>query len=72
MTSEQENAIRTSCRQCTEEIRKAMHIKPKPNWNATVPPIIKRHHKKVAPLGVTLLEFVVITGRMNGRYGVES
>lgn len=49
MTSEQENAIRTSCRQCTEEIRKAMRIKPKPNWNATVPPIIKKHHQKIPP-----------------------
>jgi hypothetical protein len=33
---------------------------------------IKKHHQQIAPLGVSLLEFVVKTGRLNGRYGVES
>jgi hypothetical protein len=46
--------------------------KPKPQWDATVKPIIKKHHQQIAPLGVSLLEFVVKTGRLNGRYGVES
>ncbi|MEG6244794.1 hypothetical protein UXP92_00760 [Enterobacter hormaechei] len=71
MTPANENAIRTACRRCTEEIQQAMRKKPKPNWNETVPPIINKHHKKVAALGVSLLEFVVKTGRLNGRFGAE-
>lgn len=71
MTPEQENACRAACRRCTEEIRQAMKQRPKPNWEATAKPIIQKHHKQVAPLGVSLLEFVVKTGRLNGRYGVE-
>lgn len=38
MTPANENAIRTACRRCTEEIQQAMRKKPKPNWNETVPP----------------------------------
>ena len=72
MTPANENAIRAACSRCTEEIQQAMCKKPKPNWNETVPPIIKKHHKKIEPLGVSLLEFVVYTGRLNRRFGVES
>lgn len=72
MTPAHENAIRAACRRCTEEIKQAMRKKPKPNWDATVKPIIKKHHQKIAPLGVSLLEFVVYTGRLNRRFGVES
>jgi hypothetical protein len=67
-----DNAIRAACRRCTEEIQQAMRKKPKPNWNETVPPIINKHHKKIEALGVSLLEFVVYTGRLNRRFGVES
>ena len=66
MTPETDNAIRAACRRCTEEIQQAMRKKPKPNWNETVPPIINKHHKKIEALGVSLLEFVVKTGRLNG------
>lgn len=38
MTPEKDNAIRTACRRCTEEIQQAMRKKPKPNWNETVHP----------------------------------
>lgn len=72
MTPEKDNAIRAACRRCTEEIQQAMRKKPKPNWNETVPPIINKHHKKIEALGVSLLEFVVYTGRLNRRFGVES
>jgi hypothetical protein len=71
MTPANENAIRAACRRCTEEIQQAMRKKPKPNWNDTVPPIINKHHKKIEPLGVSLLEFVSYTGRLNGRFGAE-
>jgi hypothetical protein len=71
MTPETDNAIRAACRRCTEEIQQAMRKKPKPNWNETVPPIINKHHKKIEALGVSLLEFVVNTGRLNGRFGAE-
>ncbi|MGR7777437.1 hypothetical protein ACU6ZR_22185 [Klebsiella aerogenes] len=71
MTPADENAIRAACRRCTEEIKQAMRKKPKPNWGATVKPIIKKHHQQIAPLGVSLLEFVVKTGRLNGRFGAE-
>lgn len=72
MTPEKDNAIRAACRRCAEEIQQAMRKKPKPNWNETVPPIINKHHKKIEALGVSLLEFVVYTGRLNRRFGVES
>lgn len=72
MTPETDNAIRAACRRCTEEIQQAMRKKPKPNWNATVTPISRKHHQKIAPLGVSLLEFVVYTGRLNRRFGVDS
>lgn len=72
MTPETDNAVRAACRRCTEEIKQAMRKKPKPNWDATVKPIIKKHHQQIAPLGVSLLEFVVYTGRLNRRFGVES
>lgn len=48
-----------------------MRKKPKPNWNETVPPIINKHHKKIEALGVSLLEFISYTGRLNGRFGAE-
>lgn len=72
MTPEIENVMRNQGRQCAEEIQQAMRKKPKPNWNETVPPIINKHHKKIEALGVSLLEFVVYTGRLNRRFGVES
>lgn len=50
MTPANENAIRAACRRCTEEIKQAMRKKPKPNWDATVKPIIKKHHQQIAPL----------------------
>ncbi|HFQ3059225.1 TPA: hypothetical protein ACHQJQ_001381 [Enterobacter hormaechei] len=71
MTPEKDSAIRAACRRCTEDIQQAMRKKPKPNWDATVKPIIKKHHQQIAPLGVSLLEFVVKTGRLNGRFGAE-
>lgn len=71
MTPANENAIRAACRRCTEEIQQAMRKKPKPNWNETVPPIINKHHKKIEALEASLLEFVVKTGRLNGRFGAE-
>lgn len=73
MTSaEKENVIRAQGRKCVEEIRQAMKARPKPKWNSVVPPILKKHHEKVKPMGVSLVAFVSSIGRMNGRYGVES
>lgn len=72
MTPANENAVRAACRRCTEEIQQDMRKNPKPNRNETVPPIINKHHKKIEALGVSLLEFVVYTGRLNRRFGVES
>ena len=72
MNQETENAIQAQAKRCSDEIRKAMKMKPKPNWNETVPPILKKHQEMMRPLGVTLLEFVGKIGRMNGRFGVES
>ncbi len=72
ITLEQENAIRAQGRKCVEEIRQAMKVRPKPKWDAVVPPILKKHHAKIAPMGISLLAFVSSIGRMTGRYGVES
>jgi hypothetical protein len=68
---EKENALRAQARRCAEEITKAMSVKPKPKWNA-VCPILRKHYEKVKPMGVSLVKFVSVIGRMNGRYGVES
>ncbi|MDU1197485.1 MAG: hypothetical protein E6017_01315 [Kluyvera cryocrescens] len=72
MTPEQDNAVRAQCRKCVAEIMQTMKCRPKPKWNAVVPPIIRKHHQKIAPLGISLVAFVSSIGRMNGRYGVES
>lgn len=72
MTPEIENAIRAQGRKCVDEIRQAMKARPKPKWNSVVPPILKKHHAKIEPMGVSLVAFVSRTGRMTGRYGVES
>lgn len=61
-----------SGRQCVDEIRRALKAKPKPKWNEAVPPILKKHHEKIKPMGISLTAFVSSIGRMNGRYGVES
>ncbi|CAH5274138.1 hypothetical protein AI2623V1_4150 [Klebsiella oxytoca] len=37
-----------------------------------MPPILRKHYEKVRPMGVSLVKFVSVIGRMNGRYGVES
>ena len=72
MTPEQENAIRAQGRKCVDEIRQALKARPKPKWNVVVPPILKKHHQKIAPLGISLVAFVSSIGLMQGRYGVES
>lgn len=72
MTPEQENAIRAQGRKCVDEIRQALKARLKPKWNVVVPPILKKHHQKIAPMGISLVAFVSSIGRMTGRYGVES
>ena len=72
MNQETENALQAQAKRCSDESRKAMKVPPKPNWDETVPPILRKHHEKIRPLGITLLEFVGKIGRMNGRFGVES
>ncbi len=69
---EKENALRAQARRCAEEITKAMNVTPRPKWNAECPPILRKHYEKVKPMGVSLVKFVSVIGRMNGRYGVES
>lgn len=69
---EKENALRAQARRCAEEITKAMSVKPKPKWSAVCPPILRKHHEKVKPMGVSLVKFVSVIGRLSGRYGVES
>ncbi|MBC5092080.1 hypothetical protein FKL61_13095 [Klebsiella pneumoniae] len=70
---EKENALRAQARRCAEEITKAMSVKPKPEWNAVCPPpILRKHYEKVKPMGVSLVKFVSVIGRLSGRYGVES
>ncbi|MFE4125398.1 hypothetical protein ACFX4S_14880 [Kosakonia sp. YIM B13605] len=69
---EKENILRAQGRKCVDEIRQAMKARPKPKWNDAVPPILKKHHKKIEPMGVSLVAFVISIGRMTGWYGVES
>lgn len=57
MKPEHENAVRAAARRCAEELRAAMRVKPKPAWNKVCPPILRKHHQQVAPLGVSLIEF---------------
>ena len=72
MTSEQENVIRAEARRCADEIKKAMRQKPKPNWDSTVKPILKKHYEVIKPIGISLIRFNSVIGRLHGRYGVES
>lgn len=72
MTPEQNNVVRAQGRKCVAEIQQALKCRPKPKLNAVVPPILKKQHQKIAPLGIRLVAFVSSIGRMQGRYGVES
>ncbi len=72
LSAEQENAVRDVARRCIREIREVLKQKPKPSWNTAVPPILKKYHELVKPMGVTLVKFNSEIGRLNGRYGVES
>ncbi len=72
LSAEQENAVRDVARRCVREIREVLKQKPKPSWNTAVPPILKKYHELVKPMGVTLVKFNSEIGRLNGRYGVES
>lgn len=72
MTPEQSNVVRAQRRKCVAEIQLALECRPKPKWNAVVQPILKKHHQKIAPLGISLVAFVSSIGRITGRYGVES
>lgn len=72
LSAEQQNAVRDVARRCVKEIREVLKQKPKPNWNAAVPPILKKYHELVKPMGVSLVRFNSEIGRLNGRYGVES
>lgn len=36
------------------------------------PPILRKHYEKVKPMGISLVKFVSVIGRLSGRYGVES
>lgn len=72
LSAEQENAVRDVARRCVREIREVLKQKPKPSWNTAVPPILKKYHELVKPMGVTLVKFNSEIGRLYGRYGVES
>ena len=71
MKPEHENAVRAAARRCADELRSAMKAKPKPVWDKVCLPILRKHHQQVAPLGVSLIEFNSVIGRMNGRFGEE-
>ncbi|WP_395264979.1 hypothetical protein V1605_18570 [Enterobacter soli] len=71
MTAEQENASRATARRCNEELKAAMRQRPKPNWNNVVPPILRKYHEILKPLGISLIKFNSEIGRLNGRFGAE-
>ncbi|MEB0886550.1 hypothetical protein VC838_19085 [Citrobacter freundii] len=71
LSTEQENALHSQARRCSDELKAAMRKKPKPNWNKVVPPILRKYHQIVEPLGISLIKFNSEIGRLNGRYGVE-
>ncbi len=68
MTPETDNAIRTACRRCTEEIQQAMRKKPKPKFEAVSRPLLAKHFEKIKGLGVPFLLFVYTIGRINGQF----
>lgn len=69
MITESENAVRQQARLCVEEIKAALAEKPRRGWNEVTPPILRKYHQKVEPLGVGFVEFICFIGRMTGRYG---
>ncbi|WP_447717282.1 hypothetical protein [Pluralibacter gergoviae] len=72
LTQEQMNAAQAQARRCTADIKAAMRVKPKPSWNQVVPPILRRHHEVIKPMGIDLVRFISIIGRQSGRFGVDS
>lgn len=69
LSTEQENAVRDVARQCNTALKKAITEKPAAGWNSVVTPILKEYHEKVKPMGVSLVIFNSIIGRLNGRFG---
>jgi hypothetical protein len=71
MTPEERKRSPRQARRCAEEITKAMSVKPKPKWNAVCPHPSQALREGPA-MGVSLVKFVSVIGRLSGRYGVES
>lgn len=69
LSTEQEKAARDIARQCSIALKKAVSDNPSAGWNSLVTPILKEYHEKVKPLGVSLIMFYSIIGRLNGRFG---
>lgn len=69
LSTEQENAVRDVARQCNAALKKAIAEKRAAGWNTVVTPILKEYHEKVKPMGVSLVMFNSIIGRLNGRFG---
>ncbi|MEE9651568.1 hypothetical protein [Enterobacter soli] len=72
MSQEIENAIQAEAKRCSDAIKSAMKVKPKPKFDSVSKPLLSKHYANVKPLGVSFVKFVSVIGRLNGRYGVES
>lgn len=70
MTTAVSNAVRQQAKLCTDEIKAALGGDSR-RWNTVTPPILRKYHAKVSPLGVGFTEFISVIGRMNRRYGGE-
>ncbi|EPJ7319047.1 hypothetical protein R4R82_001134 [Enterobacter asburiae] len=69
LSTEQENAARDVARQCSIALKKAITENPSAGWNSIATPILHEYHEKVKPMGVSLMMFYSIIGRLNGRFG---
>lgn len=68
MTTEQENALRSTDRKCSDELKAELAKNPKPKFDAVSRPLLAKHFEKIKGLGVPFLLFVYTIGRINGQF----
>lgn len=52
MNQATENAIQAEAKRCSDAIKSAMKVKPKPKFDSVSRPLLSKHYAKVKLLGV--------------------
>ena len=69
MTPETENALLSTAKRCSEEIKAAMSQTPKPKFDAVSTPVLRKHYDTIKALNIPFIKFMWTVGVINGRFG---